>query len=426
MQVDELERLVGLPERRRETARRFLASAAIRKSPRLRALFIYLLEQSLRGESAPLREQQIGEDVFGKPQGYDTAMDNIVRVNVFLLRKKLERYFSEEGAEEPEVITIPKGRYAVEFLPRHIEAPAPPGVPENGSTRAGWPLWGVSAFVGVLILSAILLLWVWPNSRAPGATGKVPEHWRLWRTLFASDRDAYIVVADIGLSLLQDLTGATISLEQYLGKIDLSRFEGPQGLPPRLVERLSGRQYTAVSNASIAFRLGAINAALGGRAVVRAAQSIDIRDLKTHNIVLLGSERSNPWVSLLKPKMGLFIEYEGSPPRGVVRNLKPRPGEPELLRATAVGGSPGEAYGLISYLPNLDGTGDVVSIAGTNMEGTEAAAEMLLDDRRFRELMRALKVEDNTGIPYFEALIHASSIGGAGSDPKVVMARLLS
>jgi hypothetical protein len=428
MQSNDSERLTALTDSRRELAGRFLASAAIKKSRRLRELFTYLLEQTASGGREGLHEQQIGEKVFGKPPGYDTSVDNIVRANVFLLRKKLERYFGGEGAAEQEVIGIPRGRYAVEFHPRHGAAPVPhsppPDEPAPVEARSAWRWW-IPAAVAVPVVVGLLLLWSWPGPRRAGESPQPPEHWRLWRTMFTAEREAYVVVADIGLSLLQDLSGATIGLDQYLSRIDPKLFEDDRELPPRLVERLGGRQYTAVSNASIVFRLGAINSGLRGRAVIRAAQSINIRDLKTHNIVLLGSERSNPWVSLIKEKMGLRIEYEGSPPKGIVRNLKPGSGEPEVMKATAFAGNPGEAIGLLAYLPNLDNTGRIVSIAGTNMEGTEAAAEMLLEERLFRELARELRLESGAPVPYFEAVIRAASIGGAGLNPSVVLARRL-
>lgn len=412
------EKLTALTPVQREVAERFLASSAIRKSARLRKLFTYLIEHSASGHP---HEQEIGTNVFGRQSGYDTAADNIVRVNMFLLRQKLELYFSAEGAAEPEVITVPKGRYALEFQPRgHAVGEQPPQVPVRLRRRRR-----VAVLAAVPLIAGVVLSWAWLKPQPAAGLPDSPQHWRLWRTLFSPDQDAYIVVADIGLSLLQDLSGVTIGLDRYLNRIDPDLFKGARALPPQLVERLSGRQYTAVSNASIVFRLGAINGALGGRTVVRAAQAIDIRDLKTHPVVLLGSERSNPWVSLIGERMKLRIQYEGSPPKGFVRNLTPGNGVPDVLKATAFGASPGEALGVIAYLPNLEGAGHIVSIAGTNMEGTEAAAEMLLNERKFAELARELRLDIGRAIPHFEAVISAASIGGAGSNPKVVLARRL-
>ena len=49
--------------------------------------------------------------MFGRSPGYDTAQDNLVRVQASQLRKKLQQYFAAEGRDEPVVIEIPKGSY---------------------------------------------------------------------------------------------------------------------------------------------------------------------------------------------------------------------------------------------------------------------------------------------------------------------------
>jgi hypothetical protein len=60
-------------------------------------------------ESAEIHEQEIGHKVFGRGPDYDTNADNVVRVTASQVRKKLEQYFSLEGASEPVVLEIPKG-----------------------------------------------------------------------------------------------------------------------------------------------------------------------------------------------------------------------------------------------------------------------------------------------------------------------------
>lgn len=415
MQVHETQAKFEADSGKRELVERVASSAPLRKSPRLRELFLYLCEQTLNGETGNLHEQAIGEQVFGRQLGYDTGADNIVRVSVFQLRKKLEQYFAEEGATEPFIITIPKGRYQIEFQPLLEHGTEPSGVTASRlPERRKW-LWMIAAAAGTAVV--LLLIWHWSGSGGGSVT--LQAHERFWRGLFTPDREAYIVVADSGFSLLQDVTGKTLSLEEYLKNPESPLRPDSVDYPPELLRRLAGRQYTSVTDASIAFRLGAINRALGGRAVVRSARSIDIRDLKMHNVVLLGSLRSNPWVVLFRDRLKFQLDYDSHPPRGFVRNRAPEAGEPEVFRATAMAGQSGDAFGVVSYLPNLDGTGKIVGICGTNMEGTEAAAEMLLNNSRFEEIAERLAAGSGE-IPYFEAVIRAASFGGAGSAPEIV------
>lgn len=404
-----------------QVADRVAASAGLARSPRLRNLFLYLCERTWAGTSDELREHTIGEEVFGRPHGYDTASENIVRVSVSQLRKRLDRYFATEGASEPVVITIPKGRYSVEFLPRETpplpaSEAAPPLSPSPRSTRLAWAL----VVASLLIAAAIALLpWPWPAS-----SPALSPHERFWSGVITPGRDTYLVVADSGFGLLQDVTGQSLNFEEYLGGAVPPALPKDAAAPTgELIRRLAGRQYTSLSDASIAFQLGQVSRSFSGRAVVRSARSINIRDLKTHNIILLGSARSNPWVGLLRDRMNFFLDYEGQPPRGVVHNVKPAPGEPDTYRATARSGQPGDAYGLVAWLPNLDATGSVVTLSGTNMEGTEAAAELLLNTASFEKLRARLGGPEAGSFPYFEALIRARSQAGAGSGAEIVAVR---
>lgn len=409
----------------------------LKRSPRLQELFAYLFEHSVNGADGDLREQTIGEEVFGRPGGYDTGSDNIVRVSVFQLRKKLDQYYAEMGASENILLTIPKGGYVVEFRPRKSgeeqisspgEAPPETVAPSPEARELATPKvlrrWALLAGLCGVIGAAGAVRWMLPVRGTSSPLSVSPAHHRLWANLFKPGSDAYIVVADVGFSLVQDLSGLTLGLGEYMGGSPLNIESQKGAVSPELVSRLMERQYTSVSNSAITFRLGEISHALGGRGVIRSARSIDVRDLKTHNAILLGSSRSNPWVSLLKDRMNFQIEYETGPSRGLLRNTHPREGEPGLLRATATAGKPGEAFGLIAYLPNLDETGKIVSIAGTNMEGTEAAAETLLNEHHFKLLEKHLRIEGTRSIPYFEAVIRSTSIGGAGSAPEILAVRV--
>lgn len=94
---------------RRQLVARVAASRYISKSARLKELLLYLCDRVLEGSATEIHEQEVGSRVFGREPDYDTAADNIVRVNASLLRKRLEQYFATEGAAEPFVIEIPKG-----------------------------------------------------------------------------------------------------------------------------------------------------------------------------------------------------------------------------------------------------------------------------------------------------------------------------
>jgi hypothetical protein len=103
---------------RKELVNRVVSSSVICKSARLRDLFLYLCNRVLDESVDDIHELELGHKVFGRPEHYDTAADNIVRVHASLLRKRLAEHFQTEGIDEPITIEIPRGNYAPTFRKR--------------------------------------------------------------------------------------------------------------------------------------------------------------------------------------------------------------------------------------------------------------------------------------------------------------------
>jgi hypothetical protein len=72
---------------------------------------LFVGRRCLQDGCEQIHEQEIGAEVFGRSNGYDTSVDNIVRVNATELRKRIESYFEGEGADEPFILEIPRGSY---------------------------------------------------------------------------------------------------------------------------------------------------------------------------------------------------------------------------------------------------------------------------------------------------------------------------
>jgi hypothetical protein len=62
-------------------------------------------------------------------------------------------------------------------------------------------------------------------------------------------------------------------------------------------------------------------------------------------------------------------------------------------------------------------------IAGTSMEGTEAAADFCLQPDSVAALRRALGIGGSAPFPAFEILLAASSAAGAGVNAQVLSVR---
>jgi Tol biopolymer transport system component len=105
-----------ISEEAQASFQRLLASETFSRAPRLRAVLKFFIDSLLAGRAEGIHEQSIGHAVFGRPNGYSQSDDNIVRVNVRLLRVRLEEYYRTEGRNEIWQIAIPKGRYVPEVV----------------------------------------------------------------------------------------------------------------------------------------------------------------------------------------------------------------------------------------------------------------------------------------------------------------------
>src|SRR5499425_2882171 len=94
---------------------RLTKSHSLHSSESLCRLLRYLAEHSLDRPGVALKEYQIATEVLGRPVGFDPQSDSTVRVQAGRLRVKLSEYYAHEGPDDPIVVDLPKGSYALTF-----------------------------------------------------------------------------------------------------------------------------------------------------------------------------------------------------------------------------------------------------------------------------------------------------------------------
>lgn len=137
--------------------RRVASSSVFEKSPRLKAFFLHVCQCALENKPEAATEQQIGFRVYERPPGYNPNEDNIVRSQARLLRMKLEHYFTNEGKDEPVVITIPKGRYLPVFEGRSEEPLMLPVLSPRGQAPSRRVL---TILKGMVVLFGLIIIWL--------------------------------------------------------------------------------------------------------------------------------------------------------------------------------------------------------------------------------------------------------------------------
>ncbi|NYF80242.1 TPR end-of-group domain-containing protein [Granulicella arctica] len=96
-----------------------ISSPAFAGSRRAQDFLQLIVEHALAGRFDSLRERMIGAEMFGRPIGYDTANDAVVRVKATEVRKKLAQYYQESVKPLGIRIELPIGSYVPRF---HVES----------------------------------------------------------------------------------------------------------------------------------------------------------------------------------------------------------------------------------------------------------------------------------------------------------------
>jgi hypothetical protein len=414
---------------KRDLVGRVLHSPALSSSRALQAFLQFITDHAISGELNAIKEQRIGSEVLGRKGDYDPAADNIVRVRAHELRQKLAKYFSTEGADEPIIITIPKGSYIPTFVPRPLAAP-PPREPEPVAAppaKTGIPQWVPWSVAGILAAGLVLraLFPLGSSSNANSGLAASAAIHDLWSQFFRDgDREITLVSADSGFALWQDITGQNIELGEYITR----RFVQEGGGNPQLGE-VASRLVTSPADLSVALEVAQVSMAFRGHIRHRYSRDVTAGELRTGNAVLMGSRRSNPWVGLFESRMNFVLTTEIQTGAPDFHNKAPRPGELADFTIPSRFDSAGtEKHQMVSYavaalLPNLSGTGLVLIVEGLSMEGTAAVGDVLTHPDKLAILLRRLGHKPGGAVKPFEALMKLTSVPGGFAYPEVIAAR---
>lgn len=422
---------------------RMTSSRSLGRSELLSNFLLFVCDRFLDGREDEINEQQIGIHVFGRSAGFNTAEDNIVRSYARLLRRRIQDYFEQEGQDEPLRLEIPRGGY----LPLFTElATAPETQPEDEEEYFEEPVelqessW-MSRHRGVLlavVFTALLLgaLGFWLLPRYAREQSSAQLHHRFWSLLFEPGRDTFIVPADSGLVLLQSFAHEPITLENFADgsyrqmprvRQNLNDLAAPLSKDQLdklayKVQQFGDRRYTSLADLEMTARLARLPEVKPDRMLIRFARDLRLDDLRSSNAILIGSIDANPWDSLFQKQLNFqFVHDPGSGSTSIV-NRHPHVGE--RARYAAIPDDPEQhTYGVIAFVPNLEGSGHVLLIQGLNMASTEAAGAILLDAEEMDPLLRASFSRDGAA-QSFEILFETDAIRASASRPHILGTRV--
>jgi hypothetical protein len=417
---------------------RIVASPLFAKSERLSSFLLFVCRLSLLGENDNIYEQNIGRAVFGRKADYDTSVDGIVRTHATRLRQRLQQFFDEYGQNETLVVEIPPGSYVPVFKARGTGKPpaaplvdigaavagqAPPEAatehPSEPATeevvRAGKRVWiRRIVFGAALAWTALSIGYLVAH---PRQVTEMPAEWRgshhpLWRLMFNKNADTLVVSGDLGLVNFEDQTDRSVMLGEYTRNDYINQYMAQfalQSYSPASGTFLT-KAMTVVDSQFIEklLRLPGIDL---DRTMFSSARDIELPNLQSGNVVLLGNFRFNPWVQAFEPRMNFYFSDSRSElANSVLMNRSPRNNEQASYHSTDVDHVHTE-FSVIAYLPNLNGSGNALLLEGQSQMSTEAAAGFVLNDADLIPFLNKIRRKDGS-VPHFEVLLKVRGMSG--------------
>ncbi|MGO9169061.1 MAG: hypothetical protein ACLP56_19500 [Candidatus Sulfotelmatobacter sp.] len=386
---------------------RLTNSHSLRGSESLCKLLHYLAERALDHPGVALKEYQIAIEVLGRSGDFDPQSDSAVRVQAGRLRMKLEEYYSHEGADDPVVVELPKGSYALTF---HVQAPSTmlaPSARRTGkadrrstaqpsemhrSSRA----WMIAVAVLTVLLAIALPLAIRGRTRT-NAKEPVPAAYQVFWNRFVTGSQQPWVIFSNGNFVGRPETG----MRYFNPSADAGSF---------ILDH-----YTGVGEVLAVHQLDGVFGLLNQQLRVKRGSLVSLDDAKNNDLIFVGSPAENLiLLDIPGTQEFIFQRIDSGPRKGDlgVLNVHPQPGEPQIFLGSPANQATTEDYAVIGLVPGIDPARSVLILAGTTTFGTQAAAEYVCREDSLAELLRRLGVSKAADLKPFEALLHVKVTHG--------------
>lgn len=392
---------------------RIASSPHLKPSPRLCEFLFYIARCAIREAPEDATEQQIGIRVFGRPPGYNSSEDSIVRTHARLLRQKLEAYFAAEGAEEDLILDVPKGHYLPVFHSRESPVPHPasdvhltgeidvnPETPaaESRSERFWQNPW-IIVFASVLILAAAAAV-LWRPSRIPAPQETAVE--RFWHPFLSADPPLVIY------------SNALFQGNSTLGLRYASPDAASQPYGDGYVDT-----YTGIGELSAVYTLTRLFDAHHASFLLKRSLLVTWDVAQSRNLIFIGSRAENPSLRVLPPTTD-FTMVANPDSAGIV-NHHPLPGEPQVyLRPEHPLTTD---YAILALQPGVQPGRRILVFSGLTTFGTQAAVDFVCDPDSVAGLLK--KITGPKGeIRPFEAVLQTTVGGGVPFETRLVTIRV--
>lgn len=445
-------------EEKMEQLEKILGSRLLQGSGNLRSLLRYVTLKVIEDQDIQLKEYIIATDVFGRGSDFDARTDSVVRVQAKRLREKLKEYYETEGKEDRVLIELPKGQYnvAFSFIEREGEErvaaePEPPVAPlgaqtpqeQEGAAQTppapspslldGEKLWKMASGAALLVLlgSIIVLSLSYNNFRTQssetGPTDLNVSPGAVWDPFMRSGLPTLLVLSNPPVYrfsngsdpevLLKKSMEMTSEQTELMAQSLKDKFVMRQSHAPRLI--LSSGDYTGMGEAIGVYCVTDLFRSSGKKIALKQSRTVSAEDLKSNNMILLGSVWANEWSGKLPIKEDFTYSLNAT-----IDNNNPLPGEEREYRPkfNEQTGELVEDYALITVKPSVSVRNILMVLSGIHSEGTQAAAEYVTRRDYLNNLNQRLEQMAVRGTPpkYYQVLLKVQVVNGISMTVSIV------
>jgi hypothetical protein len=413
----------------RQTLERVLNSRYFVHAHKKRQFLSLICDFYLKGRAHELNEYVLAYDVFGRDSNYNPSADPMVRVVAHEIRKKLESYYQNEGANDEIRMELPAGSYQP-FFHRRIppstiepvksETPAPaPAPPKIELSFRIWPLKVVTILLSVVVVGlSVTAIMLAVSNRAfrqkAGASRDIAQYGIVWDDILKNPSAPVVVLGNPPVIRISnphepDLStndSLTLSLEA-MKALRARMMTNPQTLigesrknNPDLRIGISINSHTGMGEAIGLHYLTTFFLRMEREIILKQSRTLSAEDLKNRNVIMLGGAWVNEWSGKLPDEEDFVYSVDAT-----IVNRNPQTGEereyvPQFEKRN---GELMTDYALITVKPNLTAANKVMVLSGIYSPGTEAAVEFTTDKNHLDHLNQRLLQANISG--HFQALL---------------------
>jgi len=404
-----------------EQIERLLASHSLHGSESLCKLLRYLANQFLEHPGTSPKEYQIATEVFGRQQDFDPHVDSMVRVQAGRLRTKLAEYYASEGPEDPLLVEIPKGTYALTFHHRSPAAAPNHGVTSHDSPSVA-PLNGQPSrkWLAVIMMLSVLLAAVvavatdrfltrkTAEARLTSDTQDVPVAFHIfWRGFLTGPQEPWVIFSN-----------AAFVGRPYIGMRYYNRAKDSGAV---ILDH-----YTGVGEVLAVHALDGVFERLHQQIRVKRGSLFSLDDAKNNDLIFIGSPSENlTLLELPNTQEFAFKQLTSGPRTGtmVIVNFHPKSGESKEFLPSPPDETLTEDYSIIALKRGLNPAHSVLILAGATTIGTQAAVEYVCQQESLEQLLLRLSVSNSGELKPFEAVIRVKVAKGVPVASELVALR---